>query len=659
FYNVVFNQTQTATRTYTLLSQLRVAENFVVGNGATLSTNGQNVTLGNSTNVEILRVDAGGTLDVQAGSTVDISVRPTGSVLDVSGTLKLVGASGNAATVTRTTSGGTPYGVIVRSGATLHARHYEISHISNDGLQVLSGATVDPTNNFSDGLWSDMSGGGTDPRYYLSMAADASALNDISNVTFSLDATPVVGRTYNVLRPTGSVGTMRFVEPVNGPLGSAAYEDDPDGLVEWPATSSVTWTGAESSDWHDPRNWTPNVVPTGTVDALIPLRTNNPNVVAADATCKALTLTDGVLTVADGRTLTTTDDVLIGTTTGAVLAVGGTGGVIRVGGNWTRQSSSTFVNGGGTVYFDGAMGTFTISPRTSPFYNLVFAGAGTFILNGAEIEVENDLSLNGGELRFDDGGYLLTLGGDYVRDGGTFDASIGGTVRLNGTDQSITNGNFHDLELAGNGTKTTTGPTTLTGTLLIEENSTLAAGASCDFNDNVTIEVGSTFQDGGQTHTFSGFRWTGAGQYAGTGEVIFDHTNNQEIAASTFHDLRFENTGRVTLVGDVDVTGDVYVGNTINTLYLEQYLIRNTAGAGTFTVEEDEGVNVEGANNFPAGFSRYELHVNSVVRYNGLTDQQIAPVTYGHLYLYNENTKTLTGNTRVAHNLLFERATLD
>ena len=35
-------------------------------------------------------------------------------------------------------------------------------------------------------------------------------------------------------------------------------------------TGNVTWTGATNTDWSTPSNWSPAVVPTATIDAIIP-----------------------------------------------------------------------------------------------------------------------------------------------------------------------------------------------------------------------------------------------------------------------------------------------------------------------------------------------------------------------------------------------------
>jgi hypothetical protein len=69
---------------------------------------------------------------------------------------------------------------------------------------------------------------------------------------------------------------------------------------------SITWTGAVSTDWNTPNNWSPSVVPMATNRITIPNVANKPVVLAGTmATCLSITIsTDASLTINNGGTLT-------------------------------------------------------------------------------------------------------------------------------------------------------------------------------------------------------------------------------------------------------------------------------------------------------------------------------------------------------------------
>jgi hypothetical protein len=62
------------------------------------------------------------------------------------------------------------------------------------------------------------------------------------------------------------------------------------------ALTSISWTGKVSTDWHNYLNWNPEIVPTNTLQAIIPLKTNLPVISSSNAVCKGLLL-EGSATV--------------------------------------------------------------------------------------------------------------------------------------------------------------------------------------------------------------------------------------------------------------------------------------------------------------------------------------------------------------------------
>lgn len=73
------------------------------------------------------------------------------------------------------------------------------------------------------------------------------------------------------------------------------------------SVTSVTWTGAVNTNWHVATNWCPAVVPTSTIDAVIPNAAvpNQPLIdLGGNASCKSLTIGTGkTLTMASSRLL--------------------------------------------------------------------------------------------------------------------------------------------------------------------------------------------------------------------------------------------------------------------------------------------------------------------------------------------------------------------
>ena len=678
FNNVIFNNTETNSRTYTLQDQGNFYEDLTINSGATLDLNGQILRLGNDDSndpveppAESHTINAGGTLDVDAGASLQFSCYDLGNTtLDVYGTLKIVGTDGNNATVTQyQRHRDNRIDINIQNGGTIHANYYLMQYISNDGFVVQDGATIDPTNNFSNGTWSDMNTSAASNRYYLVCDANVSSIGTVDNVTFNFSGTPTQGSHFNVQRATGSTGTLQFGGSISGLLGGVNYEADDvgvtnPGLITWPPVSEVTWDGSVSTDWFDADNWTPATVPTSTITAIIPQEANNPVINnTTGAICKDLQITDGFLTLQGGYDLEVKGDVYVGTGTNVgILAIDNTGCTINASGSWTRGQNALFVHGDGTVIFDAAGGNVSIDARNSAFGNVEFNGGATFLFTRLETLVDDDFTITNGTVSPTVNDYRIKIKGNYNNVGGTYSTVTPGYVYFDANgDQTITNGTFWDLTIDGSGTKSTVNAMTVDGDLLIQ-NATLQAGAPIDFNSYYAlIESTGTFNDGGFAHTFGGYRWTGTGAYTGNGSLTFDRDGGQQIYASKFSSLKLENNGTVTLYGNVTLTGNLEINEPNQYLNIQDYTLINTSGTGAFSMEDTRRIYVRGANNFPSGFSAYDFHENSYTMYDGTMAQTIAatPVIYGRVYLDN-SAKTLAGNVDIDGILYFyDDASLD
>ncbi|MBU1719426.1 MAG: hypothetical protein KKA07_10170 [Bacteroidetes bacterium] len=668
FFDLSFNQALTGVRTYSMSDNFGVNGNITIGNGATLSLSGHTLTLGDNTGFETHTIQSGGTLFAGAGSTIAVNTYAGNAPIVVNGTLKTVGTSGSNASIDRA-YGSYRIAITVDAGGTIAADYYHFKYLVDEGMVITSSGNIDDTYNLSNGTWSEMNTAGTQKRFYLDAECDPPSTS-IDDVTFNYSATPVASRHYNVRRRTAS-DPLVFGGIVSGALGSENWEADgpgeavvTPGLIVWPAISEVEWNGAVSTDWFNPLNWTPNVVPTNLIDAKIPLKTRNPNLTGSDAECKNLRLTNGMLRLFDGFDLTVNGDVIIGESGGsAVLGVFDANSMITVSGSWTRSAGASFVSGEGSVKFVAATGTASITPGTDPFYNIEFDGGATFNISGSSIYIDNDFVIAAGNISMATTNYNLYISGDFDNLAGTFINTVVGTVTFDGAAQSITSGTFYNCIIGGTDVKTAYQSLSMANTLTI--NSSLvadnASGCSIDMNGDVTINPTASFVDGSQVHYFAGRNWYGSGTYSGSGTVLFDrsNTNTVTIHESQFNNLTLSCNGAVYLNGDVDVTGDVTVNDSINGFYLSTFLLHSSNGLGTFSLKNNEILDVRGADNFPDNFGTYALDTNTFTRYYGTIDQTIAGVGYGNLQLQNAVTKTLDGNIVIKGALTISNSVLD
>ncbi|MBS0635543.1 MAG: hypothetical protein JSR37_08790 [Verrucomicrobia bacterium] len=157
---------------------------------------------------------------------------------------------------------------------------------------------------------------------------------------------------------------------------------------------TATWTGATNTDWNTKGNWNTNIVPTASVDVIIPSAPVNQPTVNADATAHSITL-DGKLTVTNA-TLGISGDVtssgtfdagsgsityngtalqtIAGTITAGNLTINNTAGVTlysgatKVYGTYTPQAGTLNANGK-LVLASTATGTANVAAGTGNYIN--------------------------------------------------------------------------------------------------------------------------------------------------------------------------------------------------------------------------------------------------------------------------------------------------
>ncbi len=173
-------------------------------------------------------------------------------------------------------------------------------------------------------------------------------------------------------------------------------------------TASVTvgpasiWTGAVSSDWHNPANWHNSTVPNGPgMDATIPAGTpNNPTLGATSAMV-------GRLNVFAGATVNVSNSALM-----------------------VKQNQS-FIHGeivgnGGIISFNGAIAQ-TLNSNGGKFYRLEFANGAGVTVNGA-IEITDGLFLKEGVVNNTAGIILLKSDQNGTAFLNNFDPSFTGSL---------------------------------------------------------------------------------------------------------------------------------------------------------------------------------------------------------------------------------------
>lgn len=705
FENTSFNQSLTNSRVYTIVDEMNVEEDLIVGNGATLDLNGSVLTIGNNDAddpaSEIFSIQNGATVEIDAGSSLLIDTEDTNgganpALISVAsgGTLNIVGSTTSAAKINRTGTG--RYGISIPSGASIAAQYYQIDHLNSNGLVVSSGATLDATNNFSNGSFGEMNTSSGVTSTYLQLDANTGDIA-IDNVTFGFNGTPVAGTNINVSRIASATGIITFTNSGGG-LGRSGYtyENDPadtngdpsaglpdssDGKLNWGALNQTSWIGSISTDWSTAGNWD-NGVPTAAVEAVIGAGSPfDPVIDGADGTVSVgtLLLTDGTL-VLNGGSIIVEEDANLGTV-GATLRVLDATSVISVKGDWA-VGNLNFDPGAGTVVFENALGTSTIDPNGRKFHNLTFQGSGSYKLRG-DFNIENDLLINANAVVEPiNNNYTIQVSGDLTRaTTATFNTSITGVVILNGTTQTVTNMSFRNVDVAG-GTATFVGTNTIADLTTIRAGATLLgdAGSAIAMKGNISIEPTGLFNDGGATHTFGGTRWrAGTNSYAGTGKIIFNRAGNQFInqyvdkngnptaGAAEFNNLELVGSVSTYLENSVNLTGNLSILNSGRTLFASTYQIANTSGTGTFLLADGATIRVTGASNFPSGFSTYDMAATSFTQYYGNVAQTILGrasatqplISYGNLFLDNANTKTLGGDIEVKGQLFFAESTLD
>ena len=253
---------------------------------------------------------------------------------------------------------------------------------------------------------------------------------------------------------------------INQPLASnynptlasnVASGEQPGGIQPFQVDASASWTGANSSLWSNPLNWTLGGPPTGAQIASFDANftsANQPNIIAATAV--------GALHVAAD----VTQNVTISASAANILTingVGSTGVLIDNGAAFTLEITARVALGGPQTWTNNSGNLFTVSGAT-----LALGGSDTLTVNGTgDTLISAVISGGMGSDLIKDGTGTLTLTRVNTYDGDTI--VNGGTLLVNGSyagmgDATVNNGGT----LGGTGI--------ITGTVTVNAGGTLAPG---------------------------------------------------------------------------------------------------------------------------------------------------------------------------------------
>lgn len=581
---------------------------------------GDSITISDSLIVDAgsqLRMDNGVELLVESGGHIDV-----------------VGEDGNPALVYHQGTG--TYSFDVNSGGGIGAQYYTFGYMDAAGIYVHDGATVNTTNNFSNGTFTNGASGGT-----LLRIDNNQTLNNITSTAFPAD--PGGGAT-NVTKALNQ-GALTFVD-AGGAFSGAAYENDANGLISWSFSSNeVVWDGSASSDWDDDANWDTNSKPTSANRVSIPSGTPNSPVLTStvDSTFHLTIESGATLTFGDGSNggelLVTGDLNILGT-----LVFANAADTLWLEGDWSNSGTHTHSNQGAVVFvgsndqniISGGTGT------TKRFNDFVMQKSGGTVMLTEDVRTDGDFKIEGGTFDVNSANYSIQVGGDWLlSDTATF-VYRQGTVTLSGAGSALTatgSADFYNLIIDASGI-------TLARAIEILNNLTINGSGSLDVS---TGNYGITIDN----------NWANNGSFTPRNGTVVFNGGNQTIsgtATTTFNTATFDGSGTKTLTANIEANSNVYINSVV--LDMNAYTITGNGGSNTFTIGGNTQVYVEGTNNFPTGFEDFSISSTSYVRYNLGGDQTVVgtdadggPIEYGYLYLTNSGTKTANGDIDVNGNL--------
>jgi len=255
---------------------------------------------------QALTTDADGSHSWQAG-------QPQGGI----GSLKFWGFTfdaGNADPTTDHTPGDNEYNKVAGQGLMNSSRDAGVSTYYNDTYEWAQSPAIDLTGNnvfsFSFYRWANFQQDYDSA--FVEISTDGSQWTRLDHELFPQDVAWNYQEFDLTIELTGASNLfIRWSSKSDGFIRHAGWNID-DVTVEAAFVTNVTWNGSQSSDWSDPLNWTPHLVPNDQLSPVIPDSAQSPALITSSVTCDSLTIKPGAaLTVVEGAQLTISGDLVI------------------------------------------------------------------------------------------------------------------------------------------------------------------------------------------------------------------------------------------------------------------------------------------------------------------------------------------------------------
>jgi hypothetical protein len=436
-----------------------------------------------------------------------------------------------------------------------------------------------------------------------------------------------------------SESIMQLWSSFGGWAASGKTANDP--INNWVEQSALTdlsgrWTGALSSAWENPGNWT-----AAKGAPQIPPSTNDIVEIAGTSYLAQPTISTPVtvrsLSLGSAQAMTLT------------LAPGGSLNLSGNGGNVTAAWSNNVVH---TINVGAqslsTAGILALSDGTNGHAINLNIGSGT-------VQVGDDFSVSGGAQVGFTGPGRLQVGGDFLFNGGTLNSGTG-TVEYNGQGPQIVAGGIAYNNLAFNkagGAATLSTPATVLGDLVLSNASTLLMNATLTVSNNVVIGPGAILNGDASTLKVGG-NWTRVGTFIpNLGTVEFNGPGQQTIQSTTFNNLSVNKlSGGATAAANLVLNGDLNLTSGVLDLFTNT--ITRGAFGGALNMGPGSVLRIGTGSSFPSDFATRAIDPASTVEFNGTGPQIVSDNGYGNLAFSNggSNPKVLGGNVAVAGDLI-------
>ncbi|MCK9422826.1 MAG: T9SS type A sorting domain-containing protein [Bacteroidales bacterium] len=402
--------------------------------------------------------------------------------------------------------------------------------------------------------------------------------------------------------------------------------------------------------------------------------TNNPTVVVAGiGGTTSLFKVIGDLNINGTSTLDLQNNSMNRNSAGGTLSLSSSATLKLAGANNYPTNFTTNTLSGTTNYY--ASGIQTVPVLT--YNDLIFSGSGAKTTGTGAIAVDGNFDVTGasadlntnntsisvagnitGTGAISSGSGTISVGGSWTNNG-TFTADLG-TVSYNGTSaQNIVVFAYKNLTLAGSGTKTFAGTTTISGKLSINESAVANLGTGLTHTSNMLTLGGAGQASGSWGSTASSATNKNNTYFLSTSNGIVNVTtgSNTQWTGTTNTDW---NTASNWLGGTVPVaTSDVVIpsggnqptigaaGALCSNLTINNGAILTIGGAYNLTISG----NFTNNGTFAPG--------TGTITYNGTSAQNILNVTYQNLTVNNSGGVSLIDNTVVNGTLTLTAGSLN